>query len=112
MIAATLAPLDWRSKDRTVSCFEVERLRGCAELDIAAAFGLGPAAVALVERGASGARTVPRGRFAARILDFDFWLLMAIRPFLSSRQHPVLPLGQAPRIGQGECRRGCRAMAP
>jgi hypothetical protein len=97
--------------DSTVFCFELEPRCSCAELILRATFGFGLGAVVFVEFEALGACLVPRGRLAAGVLDLTF-LLMAIRPSLSQRQHHVLPLQQAPRIGQGKGRRSLPETAP
>src|SRR6516165_6045411 len=103
MMAAIVVPLACRNMASTVSCFEGDPLPDCADTACAAAFGL---VVVLVGRRALGARLIPRDGFAVRFANFDFCLLVAIRPSSYQRQHHVLPLPRAPRMGEARGRWG------
>src|SRR6516225_934112 len=101
-MAAIVVPLAWRSISSTVSCFDGERLPGCAEAARFTVFGSGLRAVILVARAPLGAHLMPRDGFAVCL--FDFCLLVAIRPSLVSTTASRAATDTSPaiRLGNGK----------
>src|SRR6516165_5637119 len=91
-----------------MSCFEGE-----PPPDWAVTFGFDLSAVVFLGRAALGARLTARGGFAARLMSFNFCLLVAIWPSLLSATASCAATGTSPAIRRGNKRGGGRrAMAP